>query len=529
MSPGNPAPASNASSTPMRTFSRTLLKAAYHLLAVVVVLRGGWFLYSYFSSYFSPDFLVEARASAGLTTTLGFIRGINPFAAEHVETYGNLYSAVWPGLNALVAMAVGATGYQDVRHVMFVVSAFTVTATALGIVVTALRGKIDLLLAICAGFAFILFCTTKNSMGEFSYAPGIALSVFALALTVNRTDRIGLFWSLLLITFASLFKIYFALLVIPIITAYLASVKTKQLLPTLLAWAALSSAIYLLLIATLPLYFDCLFNVQIKYVSRHYDRILPNLIWFITVFPFVFVLFVPKVVEIFVLRSDNRRRNLLFASGCFIVFVFVVAVMLPHGGNFGTYMIHLLGPIFISLLLVNVGDRQKSADPIAGMTAVVVLLVTVLSPVSSEDSWKVYGILSQQDLDENRRILADIDVLLDQYEPEDIYVDFSLASAAIRSNLPFVDNGNRQYISPYLAGRLKGTIRLNPILELISWKPKRFAGGVSPAAKLLASKLIICGYQCPKGTGHILVKQLGSLAFSYGQSPTIKVFALPSI
>src|SRR5215475_14655707 len=60
------------------------------------------FCASFFIAYFDPNFVAEYRAAAPISTVLGFMKGINPFQEEFLETYGNQYSVLWPGLIYLI-------------------------------------------------------------------------------------------------------------------------------------------------------------------------------------------------------------------------------------------------------------------------------------------------------------------------------------------------------------------------------------------------------------------------------------------
>src|SRR5262245_36453601 len=79
------------------------------------------FCASFFIAYFDPNFVAEYRAAAPITTVLGFTKDINPFQEEFLETYGNLYSVLWPGLIYLIAKLFGLSNYDQIKLLMFVV------------------------------------------------------------------------------------------------------------------------------------------------------------------------------------------------------------------------------------------------------------------------------------------------------------------------------------------------------------------------------------------------------------------------
>src|SRR5262249_9315740 len=143
---------------------------ALTLMSTFVVI----FVAFFFVGYFNPYFVAEYRAAAPITTVLGFIEGINPYQEEHIETYGNSYSVLWPGTVYLFAKLFGLASYDQIKFLMYVLNAVIVTSTAAVAFYVGLRNKLNALLALAISFTYLLLNTTKISMGEFSYSAGLS-------------------------------------------------------------------------------------------------------------------------------------------------------------------------------------------------------------------------------------------------------------------------------------------------------------------------------------------------------------------
>jgi len=496
------------------------------------------FCAAFFQGYFNPNFVAEYRSSAQLGTVLGFIKGINPFQEEYVEEYGNLYSVLWPGAVYLIAKLFGLVSYNQIRLLMYALNAIIVTGTAAAAFYVARRNKLNALLALIIGFTYLLLNSTKISMGEFSYSAGLSCSFLALVLVSNKFDRSGLCMALALITLASLFKTYFALLGIVIAFNSAAFLPLRSLISILCAWGVATAALFFGLTRVFPFYFDSILMLVLPFgwdepsvylmhklfQSRDARLIASNIWWFLTHFGFIFILTFPQLVRFKRQATEEKRRQMLYAAGSLIVCIYVLLVMLPYQGNFGTYLLHIIAPIILAYALSRSEEFAPELDRWTGQIAALgMCMVVFINPTfrsSPLQRWKEYGVLWRDDLRSNRNVLMEATNVIRSSGAKEIYVDPVLAPLAIKSNLKFVDTGNRGLYEEYVNARRNGTLKLSP---LISWLAAPKPGGTERPGVVWGADLVVCT-RCPDERTHRFVRDLGVLTTAFNGPFVVKLY-----
>src|SRR5262245_13087494 len=353
------------------TFS--IYRATLAILSTFVAI----FCISFFVAYFDPNFIAEYRAAAPVTTVLGFMKGINPFQEEFLEMHGNVYSVLWPGLIYLIAKLLGLPSYDQIRLLMFGLNAVIVMGTAAAGFYIGLRNNLGALLALAIGFTYVLINSTMPSMGTYSYSAGLSCSFFALVIASNRFDKSGLCWALALITLASLFKVYFALMGIVVLFNYAAFIPIRVLSLITCAWALLTAMVFFGLTRIFPFYFDSIYCLQKMFQTWDVRLIVPNIRWFVTHFGFIVVFTLPQLVQFKHRATEEKRRQAFYAAGSLIVCVYVLIIMLPHVGNFGVYLLHLVAPIILAFALSSRQDLSAEFDRRIGLVAALAMCLMV--------------------------------------------------------------------------------------------------------------------------------------------------------
>lgn len=497
---------------------------ALTLMSTFVVI----FVAFFFLGYFNPYFVAEYRAAAPITTVLGFIEGINPYQEEHIETYGNSYSVLWPGTVYLFAKLFGLASYDQIKFLMYVLNAVIVTSTAAVAFYVGLRNKLNALLALAISFTYLLLNTTKLSMGEFSYSAGLSCVFFALLLVNNKFNNFGLCMALALITLASLFKVYFALLAIVIAFNCAAFVAPRVLIVILSAWSSATACLFFTLSRVFPFYFDSVYLKAKMQQTWDPTRIVPNVWWFFDHFGFIFILIIPQLALFKRQEIQERRRQKLYAVGTLVVCVYVVFVMLPHRGNLGTYLLHLVAPIVLAYALSSREEIEPELDSRIGQIAVLAICILVSINITVWSSpwqrWSEFGVLWNNELSSNREALRQAANVIRSSAGRKIYVDFALAPLAIERHFEYVDNGSRASYADYVNARRNGTLKLSP---LVSWLAARKPGGperVHPDDMMERADVVICTFACPNNGSHQFVRNLGVLTTAFNGPLVVRLF-----
>src|SRR5438552_18114384 len=97
--------------------------SSYSIVLILTSALIATFLSFFFLAYFSADFVTEYRTAAPLITVLGFLKGINPYREEYVDSYGNVYSALWPGIVYLLAKLFSLESYDQIKLLMHALNA----------------------------------------------------------------------------------------------------------------------------------------------------------------------------------------------------------------------------------------------------------------------------------------------------------------------------------------------------------------------------------------------------------------------
>ena len=482
---------------------------------------------SFFLGYFNTNFFAEYSTAAPISTVLGFINGINPFDEEHIEVYGNLYSVLWPGAIYLIAKLFGLASYDQIKLLMYALNAIIVIGTAAVAFYIGLRNKLNALLALAISFTYFLVNSTNISMGEFSYSAGLSCGFFALVLVSNKFNKFGLCMALALITLASLFKIYLALLAIVIVFNCAAFVPLRTLIFMVCAWAIATACLFFGLSRIFPFYFDSIYIIQNLFVTWYPWRIAPNIRWFLRNFGFIFIFTLPQLIRFKQLATEEKRRQKLYAAGSLIVGVYVLFVMLPHAGNFGTYLLHIVAPIVLAYALSGRKEFAPRFERRTGQIAAVAMCIMVFVDPMFRSSplrhWEEYGVVWRDDLSSNRAVLMEVDNVIRSSAGREIYVSPPLWPLAIKWHLWYLDNGNRYLYAEYINGRRNGTIKLSPLVSWLAAPEPKGPERVRPADVRERADVVICAVYCPDT--HKFVRDLGILTQSFfRQSIVIKLY-----
>jgi hypothetical protein len=493
------------------------------LMSTLIVI----FVTSFFLGYFNPNFVAEYRTAAPISTVLGFIKGINPFQEEHIEMYGNLYSVVWPGMIYLIAKLLGLASYDQIKLLMYILNALIVMSTAAVAFCIGLRNQLNALLALAISFTYFLLNSTKISMGEFSYSAGMSCSFFALVLVSNKFNKFALCMALALITLASLFKVYFALLAIVVAFNCAAFIPVGILMLILCAWVIVASCLFFGLGRVFPFYFDSIYLVIKMFVTWYPPLIVQNIRWFLGHFGFIFIFILPQLIQFKQLATEEKRRQKLYAAGSLIVCVYVFFVMLPNAGNFGTYLLHIVAPI---ILAYGLSCRKEFAAAFERRTgqiaAVAICMIVFIDPKfrwSPLHHWKEYGVLWRDDLTLNRAVFMEVDNVIRSSAGREVYVPPPLWPLAIKRHLGYVDNGNRELYAAYLNARRNGSLQLSPLISWLAASEPRGPERVLPVDEWKGADVVICMLLCPTTT-HKFVKDLGVLTTAWNGSFVIRFY-----
>jgi hypothetical protein len=362
----------------------------------------------------------------------------------------------------------------------------------------------------------------KISMGEFSYGGGISAGFLALILSRNRFDVMSLVLALCLVTLASLFKIYFALFGVVVIAAYAAVAPIRRLIICVAPWLAATFFIYFALTQSFPNYFELTYGIVSDHVSRSYGRIIPQLGWFLLNFGFIIPFAVPALVGTGGAVQDESRRGIYYLSGGLAVALYVVFAMLPHIGNFGTYLLHVIAPIVLAYPLGRVARHDRLFEQWAGVTGTLALILIVFIIPKYDGTrtvrwtgWKAYGVVSRPDLDGNRDTAHEIESILHENVGKSIYLDFALAPVAIANGLEYVDAGNREFIPEYFSRKVSGGARSSLLVDILAPTNNFTPSSNDPYAYMDQANIVICALRCPAQGTHQFLREVGPLYFAF--------------
>jgi hypothetical protein len=202
--------------------------------------------------------------------------------------------------------------------------------------------------------------------------------------------------------------------------------------------------------------------------------------------------------------------------------------MLPHRGNFGTYLLHIVAPIILAYALSWREEVAPEFDRRTGQIAALAMCVMVfINPAfwsSPLHRWKEYGVLSPGDLRSNRDVFLEVDKVILGSAGREIYADPALAPLAIKEHLGYVDNGNREFYVEYINPRRNGTFKSSP---LISWLVAPKPGGAErthPDDMLQRADVVICAVRCPKKGTHQFVRDLGVWTQAWSGSFVVRMY-----
>lgn len=448
----------------------SLNQLTYYVVLAALIALVAAFLNCFFLGYFDYGFVAEYRSSSLAITTLGLVQGINPYSPEYVEAYGNVYSAVWPALVAALALATGQTSFDDIRFLMFVINAAIVLATMTVAIHVGIRNGLGILLSLAIGFTYFLLNTTNISMGEFSFAVGLSCTFLALLAANNRFDEWGYAIALTLITLASLCKVYFAILCIPVLFSYAAVLRTRRFFFIAAIWGCATAGLYICLSLMFPYYLDGIVFLQRRSATWQPAHILNNIAWFAPRFGFILLFLIPKLSTFGRIPAEKKRRELWFAAGNVVIWIFVFFVLLAHIGNLGTYLLHLVAPSILAYSLAAPHERMASRSwrwfpqfAVAVMGLMVFTnpkaLVGMSDRFVSLQRWERYGVVWRDELNANKMIFSKINLLIRQNPDKKIVLDAFFSRQAINNKLPFVDSGHRTYFIDYLYAKNNGSFR----------------------------------------------------------------------
>ena len=157
----------------------------YYSCLAIFCLAAISFIFTFTASYFDPAYLVELRSAAPLFTVVALQDGINPYTSDALERSANIYSIIWPLILYNLGIIFDHVGIYEYRYIAFASNFTIVSITAILIIFLCIRNGFDFLAAFLIGMTVILLNTTRISMGEWSYSPGVCLGLFALILAVN--------------------------------------------------------------------------------------------------------------------------------------------------------------------------------------------------------------------------------------------------------------------------------------------------------------------------------------------------------
>ena len=411
---------------------------------------------------------------------------------------------------------------------MYILNATIVVGTATIAFYIALRNKHSVLLALTISFTYFLANSTNTSMGEFSYSAGLSCGFLALLIANNKCDKTGFCLALALITLASLFKIYFALLGIVIVFNYAAFLRPRIVIFIACIWVVASTCLFFGLTRAFPFYFDLIYFLHRMHQGWYFPYIMGNLQWFLRRFGFVFVIVFLQLVQYRGVASEERRRQTFYATGSAIVCAYVLYVMLPHWANFGTYLLHIVVPIVLAYALSRGAEwgpeyfRRTSQIAALAMCTMVFIDPTFLS--SPLRHWKMYGVLWPGDLDSNQRVFIKADEVIQNSAGKKIYLEPALAAAAIKRHLPYIDDGYRGYFAAYINARRNGTFEPSLLLAWLAAPKPEGPERESPRKVLERADVVICIYGCPDSRAHQFVRELGVLNSAYNESMVVKLY-----
>jgi hypothetical protein len=482
----------------------------------------------FFRGYFNPNFIAQGRAAAPICTVLGFARGINPFGEEFVEAYGNGYSVLWPGVNYLLAKLFGFTGYGQIKALMYTLNAIIVIGTAAVAFYIALRNKHSALLALTVSFTYLLVNSTNTSMGEFSYSAGLSCGFLALLIASTKCDKSGCCMALALITLASLFKIYFALLGIVIVFNCAAFLRPRIVIFIVCVWVIATTGLFFALTRAFPFYFDSIYFLQKMNQGWYFPYVMGNLQWFLRRFGFIFIVAFLQLLQYRSLEPEEKRRQKFYAAGSAIVCAYVLFVMLPHWADFGTYLLHIVAPIVLAYAISRGGEFRPEFFHRTGQIAALAMCILVfIDPTFQSDPlqhWKMYGVLWRDDLDSNQGVFIEADEVVQRSTGKKIYVDPALAAVAIKRHLPYIDDGYRGHFVAYINARRNDTFQPSPFLRWLAAPKPRGPKREFPSEILEQADVVICTLGCPEERTHQFVRDLGVLNISFDDSMVVKLY-----
>jgi len=208
--------------------------------------------------------------------------------------------------------------------------------------------------------------------------------------------------------------------------------------------------------------------------------------------------------------------------------------MLPHFGNFGTYLLHLVAPIILAYALSSREEFSPEFDRRIGqVVALAICLMVFVHPKhwsSPLQRWKEYGVVWRDDLSANRIVFMNVDDLIQSNAGREIYVSPMFAQLVVKRSL-YLDNDNRGWFTEYMNARRKGILKLSPLISWLAAPEVRGPERPKSVSEHFDVVIYTCFEpgSCPSEGSQRFERYLGKLTIAWPQSVVVRLYYNESI
>ena len=478
--------------------------------------------YNYFNNYFSPYFITDIHENAWINTTLAFSKDINPLILNNSSEFANLYSSVWPLLVSKFAFLTELK-ISSIKNLMHIINLFVfIFFCFLIIQFIEKKNKINLILILAS--CYLIF-TQRTNLGSSPHTIGMAMYTIAIFISYFKKGNFYLSVSLILITFASLFKQYFFLGIFLVAIPHLEKLEIKKIM-IFLIWVIITSIIYFVLNYNYEMYLDIHYNFYLnysKFVKLEIYRIFYEVGYLLKYFPFLIIIFIYSIID-YDFKVAHKRK---FFITSLLVVIFIISKMWTNKGNFGIYSLHLILPLMLVYIVEFINNNQDKKKFFSLIN--IFIVISILINFNNE-----FGYIDNKKIKKNEKLFFKINDIVKKKDKDNLFLDMGLTLINDDNNIIYYNAGHKTLIEGYINARKNGFLKRSSFEEFFlkqvnkneSYKNEKFKKEIftNEMYELKNYDLAICSI-CPKSLESFEIYKVGKLYIKSVKPIDVKILS----